>query len=436
MNINIEPATVLNNAEVKRYFLEILRNQELDEYQKYEKFIEFFKVESRLRNEVEDTVSALGASEKLDSNAVDKIVSDAGQKIGVWKPTDVLELTEDSIRKAISALIRLQRENGGWGRERSSPWETAFALLFLSSAKRVEKFAADVKGRGYEKSVERGVNWLKENDSTWTASENRAKSVYEMSLVIRCFYQVGQEDFPSVGKTWTTIISSQNEDGGWCTDIPVLGNSRKLSVVSSEVGATSLVIEAIAHTNYSGAKFKPDTRRQILLKAAKWLIKNQNPDGSWMDMHFDYDSGEPHPEPSLNKTCDALRALLSARAFYVDKKKWQSNIDLAVDWILNQEKLIASRNIETRWGWISNKDLRDLEGSTLSLETLVKVDSIPLPLLTTNAQWLIKYQYNNEAYKGYGAWEFGFTQRIGLALVEFYERIASSSLFEPSDEIK
>jgi hypothetical protein len=436
MNINIEPAAVLSNSEVKRYFLEILRNQELDEFQKYEMFIEFFKVESMLRSEVANTVSALGGSEQLDPNEVDKIVSDAGQKIGVWKPTAVLEATEDSIRKAIVALMRDQREDGGWGRIKSSAWETAFALLFLSSVKRVEKFAADVQSRDYEKDIERGINWLKENDGTWTASETRAKSVYEMSLVTRCLCQIGQEHFPGVGKTWATILSSQNKDGGWFTDIPLLGNSKKLSVMKSEVGATSLVIEAIAEINLSGTKFKPDPRQQALLKGASWLIKNQNPDGSWMDLNFDHATGKADPKPNLNKTCDALRALLSTRALRVDEKKWQSNIDKAVDWILNQERLIASRDIETRWGWISNKDLRDLEGSTLSLETLVKIESIPLPLLTTNAQWLMKSQYNNKGDKGYGAWEFGFTQRIGLALVEFYERIASSSLFEPSAAVE
>lgn len=429
MNINIGPAALLDNPEVRRYFLEILRNQELDEVKKYEKFIEFFKQESRLRSEIENKVSALRSSEKLDSSEVDKIVSGAGQKAGVWKPADVLKSTEDSIRRAINTLTRSQREDGGWGREKSSLWETTFALLFLNSAKRVREVAADFQRLDGDDALERGAGWLKEHDDIWTASEKRAKSVYEMSLVTRCFYQLGQEDYPGVGPTWKMIMSSQNEDGGWDTDIPVLQGGKRRTFHGSEVGATAIVMETIASISHSGAKSTPDTHRQAFLKAATWLIRSQNPDGSWMDVNFNAESGEAHPTPSMNKTCDALRGLLSAPAFDIDVKRWQPKIDLAVDWILDQERLITSREVEVRWGWISNEDLRDLEGSTLSLEALVKVDTIPLPLLTTCAQWLMKYQHS-ESDKDCGAWEFGFTQRISLALVEFYERIASSSLFE------
>lgn len=434
MNINIEPAALLDNPEVRRYFLEILRSQELDEVKKYEKFIEFFRQEARLRSEIENTVSTLGLPEKLDSSAVSKIVSGAGQKAGVWKPAEVLKATEGSIRKAIGTLTRHQRDDGGWGGEKSTIWETAFALLFLNSARRVKKVAVDFQSRGCDAAIERGVNWLKENDGIWTPSEKRSKSVYEMALITRCFYELGREDFPGVGKAWKMMISSQNEDGGWDTDIPVIETGKHMTYRGSEAGATSIVMEAIAATSRSGAKFTPDTRRQALLRGARWLVASQNPDGSWVDVNFNAEAGKTRPEPSLNKTCDALRGILSARAFNVDVKAWQANINAAVDWILDQERLITSRDMAGRWGWISSEDLRDLEGSTLSLEALVKVDDIPLPLLTTCAQWLMKYQHN-ESNKNCGAWEFGFTQRISLALVEFYERIASSSLFEPSEGV-
>src|SRR5437868_4159838 len=183
-------------------------------------FIKFFELESSLRNEVASSITVLLKQGEYDKDKVDKIVADAGQKIGVWKPTEIIQQTEDSIKRAICALKNEQRADGGWGREESFSWQTAFAVLFLNSARNFDQFASDIGGKSYDKALERGINWLKKHFETWFPGENYSRSVYEISLGIICFHRIGQEDFPYVGKALAKLLSSQNRDGGWDTEIP------------------------------------------------------------------------------------------------------------------------------------------------------------------------------------------------------------------------
>jgi len=84
---------------------------------------------------------------------------------------------------------------------------------------------------------------------------------------------------------------------------------------------------------------------------------------------------------------------------------------------------------------IGDQKIADLENTWLTLETLVQIKSerLSLPVLTANAQWLIKQQHTPAAGEDSvedGKWEpSGHTARIALSLIEFYKKIKESPLF-------
>jgi len=69
------------------------------------------------------------------------------------------------------------------------------------------------------------------------------------------------------------------------------------------------------------------------------------------------------------------------------------------------------------------------EDTCLTLETLVKMPGPSLPLLTSNANWLIKNQYKEKGSDEDGNWKYGHTARITLSLIEYYKIIKESPLF-------
>jgi hypothetical protein len=120
-------------------------------------------------------------------------------------------------------------------------------------------------------------------------------------------------------------------------------------------------------------------------------------------------------------------------------------IEKAVDWLLSKEKALYDRTgMISGWGWgdalIEDLRVDEMQNTWLTLETLVQADSpaISLPLLTANAQWLMKQQHQAAADEDPiedGKWEpVGHTARIALSLIEFYTKIKDSPLFEKVEE--
>ena len=442
MAFNTDPALILKDPEIRKYFLSILQSN-LSEHDKYEQFINFFELESQVRSEMLSSYGEQLLTGNIDN--IGEIASAAGQKIGIWKPDEVLLQTHDSIRRALQRLKNSQHRDGGWGFqvERSCVWGTAYAVLCLNAARKFSDFDLPIN-----EDLQRGSRWLKEHSPDWSIENidiHGSRSVYDVSIVIRCCYETGAADFPSLDQSWRKLSESQNQDGGWDAGIWA-DNYSGPAKVYSDVGATSTALQALATVKRYAEPRPSLDLRTIFRNGMQWFIRTQNDDGSWNNKSCTPSSKQIEGYPSITKTCDAIKGILTAKDSSLDldpemMAAGDQALDKAVNWLLGQEQALYDRegNI-AGWGWgsemIGEQKIADMENTWLTLETLVQIKaaSISLPLLTANAQWLMKQQHKPAPHEDMvedGKWEpKGHTARIALSLIEFYKKIKGSPWFE------
>jgi hypothetical protein len=437
---------ILKDPEIRKYFLSILQSN-LSNDEKYERFINFFELESQVKSEL---LSVYGTQLlNVDNNKIGEMVAAASQTIGIWKPDEVRQETHNSIRRALQRLKHSQHGDGGWGFEVevSHPWATAYAVLCLNAAEHLGAFNIEIKS-----NLEKGSKWLRERCDDWSVEnieKEGSRSVYDLSIVIRACYESGEVNFPSLVPAMEKLWNSQNEDGGWDARLwpdNYLGPSRTYS----EVGATSTALQALAIVKRLAGPTRLFNFDAKFRKALQWCIRTQNDDGSWNNKSCTPTSVKIEGMPSVTKTCDGIKAILTVMTSLPQPNSDTSGkaaVDKAVSWLLSQEKPLYDQygNI-TGWGWeaerIGDLEIADIQNTWLTLETLVQVESesISLPLLTANAQWLMKQQHRpapGEDSIEDGKWEpRGHTARIALSLIEFYKKIKGSPLFEKTTQVK
>jgi hypothetical protein len=110
----------------------------------------------------------------------------------------------------------------------------------------------------------------------------------------------------------------------------------------------------------------------------------------------------------------------------------EEQITKAMEWVRRQERRVRTESGANAIGW--GADLRsharpDSVITCMTLETLVQVGDVSLPLFTGNAQWLMDSQDQNPNSPTRGAWTYGDSFRSTLCLVEYYKKIKASPFF-------
>jgi hypothetical protein len=423
----MNPSRSLNDClcdpQVKDYFLHLL-DQTLSPDEKYQKFVEFC-IQS----------DPTGQSFPLRTPLS-------------FAPTELDELSArllESIEHALGRMQRSQHQDGGWGLqiEQSNFWQTVFAVRFL-------KLAQDLPGLSRAAEIEpllrRGVAYLEQHSEYWAAdtlATSSVLSIYEIGQMVHCFYRLGRsflrrDSAQHVYRSIDHLYRCQNADGGWDASLWEYAVRTPIHVWS-EVGATSIAIQALAETH--------DERfRGIAERAIQWLSAVQNPDGSWNDgsCRPDHPAFQLTGKPSVSKTCDALQGILAGEALDVSLHSFQSAIERAVNWLVWHELPILDRHQRPsswKWPYVA----ADYENACLTLEALLNLPaafwgnpSLPtraaaysvdtldpsavlLPFLSATAGWLIQGQRRQPDDPEDGSWVLGHTARIGLALARFYQ---------------
>jgi hypothetical protein len=421
----VDAVEVLSDPEVKTFFLAILASHELSNEDKYQKIINFFVREGRIRGQM------LWYANQRPTDEID-ILSHVSQDLHLWNLEELVPQTMESLQRAIRRLGDSQHPvDGGWGFEfaKSDCWATIHAVLCLNSAKTLEGFAFEVD---IDEMLKRGIAWLGRNRWAWSVEgipANEKIFVYELSLVATGFYRTGKDSFGTelsraVSDGLGRLLLCQNVDGGWEeARNRTLTASQLRTGQHSEVGATSFALRALAEVKNDGverADFEGAIERGI-----NWLLDVQNEDGSWN--YADFVNG--YRVKSISKTGDALQGLLVARDLNIAGGQVEARMGKAIEWLQSQEKPILEHGKIGGWGWLKD-DLGsfDLENTCLILETLVRMPNASLPLLTPSAQWLIKQQYKEgedraRDPKDIGKWEYELTARITLSLIEYYKKL-------------
>jgi hypothetical protein len=401
-----EPGSIsdfMRDPRVRAYFLQLLADPLPDE-EKYQKFVAFCAQIGQ---------AAGCAAFPAGCDAVDP---------PEWGMEELLTHLVESLEHAARRMQRSQHQDGGWGLqiEQSGFWHSAYVALFLRS---VQEIIDRGNFHSIDGALRRVTAYLEQHPDGWapdTLPGIGGISVYDFSLMVRCFYRVGRpflrrEPALRVYRGLDRLYHAQNPDGGW--DASLWGYEVSTPTrVWSEVGAVSAALQALVETH--------DQRFQAAVaRGLQWLAATQNPDGSWNDgaCHPALPAFQLEGQPSVVKTCDALQGLIAGDALDLPLQPYRGCVDRAVTWLLAQEKPVLERQRRiSRWG--SGYTLADYDAACLILETLLRLPNIALPVLAPYAAWLVQGQRRQVDDPEDGCWVLGNTPRIGLALAAFYRR--------------
>lgn len=159
-----------------------------------------------------------------------------------------------------------------------------------------------------------------------------------------------------IKKVLTLIESSQNPDGGW-------GPTRD---TSSNAGATVYAVHALYFTSKTYS-----INLEQVGKGVDWLLRAQNPGGSWPPI--------PGRKGSVWCTAEAIRALL------FERDKWLTQITPAVSWLVNVQ------NPNGGWG-ITEGEMSDTHDTCHALLGLFAVERKLTSDIEKGLKWLCNCQ--------------------------------------------
>ena len=126
------PGKRLRDPEVEKFFLSILQS-DLAAEEKYQVFVKFFELDASLSREIASRARELAVD--VDSTKLQEMLATTAEQVGVWKPQQILQETEDSLRAAVRWLQVSQHPDGGWGVQPvSMVWATVHGVLALHMA--------------------------------------------------------------------------------------------------------------------------------------------------------------------------------------------------------------------------------------------------------------------------------------------------------------
>jgi Prenyltransferase and squalene oxidase repeat len=439
------PVEALKNAEVRKYFLALLRS-EIPAEEKYETVIRFFEIEIDLAQRL---LARKTDRESGNQEALGKALAEAAKEMEAWQPELILEQTEDGLRHALNRAVVSQHRNGGWGYSpgESHVWATAWTVLLLHEARR-HGFDGNIA------AISRGQQWLVENRRRWSLDQDEVlgngNSVFEAAMALRCLFATGAASQPAVSRSIelsiARLLDEQKSAGNWEPTFYARTWTGSRELEWPDVAATSFALQALA----AAPGGETARARGAASRAIDWLIGKQNEDGSWNA--FVKVQQKPSAVKSVNKTSDVLRGFQAAQRLGIDVAPHQERIGRAVRWMLGQEEAVFKEGRIMGWAWKTEekKDEKDetdyfnfLENTCLSLDTLLDIrgtlldaSTVSLPQLASNALWLLRQQHRADGDPDDGKWPNDDTGRIAFPLLRFYSQIRNSPAFDVAPAIQ
>lgn len=203
------------------------------------------------------------------------------------------------ITHAVDGIIAMRCSIDGKTTIQNSPstiWDTALLAYALQEAGLSADHSAIRKSAAYLLSRQqyKSADWSIHNPNTmpggWGFSETNTinPDVDDTTAALRAIKGISQTDptyreSSNRGLNW--ILSMQNKDGGWpafekntnkemLTWLAIDG-AKSAAIDPSEADLTGRTLEYLG--NFAGL----DTRHEFVKRGAKWLIKNQEDNGSW-----------------------------------------------------------------------------------------------------------------------------------------------------------
>lgn len=437
--IDVFISQVVSRPKAREHLLKVLRQESLSPEAKYQKLVEFIESVEKVAQagwlcDEECWQEETFAGPQAVAPALRGLPNPSLLQKDFWDWQVALQDTENSIRRALERIRRCRHRDGGYGYhiEHSSVWGTCRAMSALVKSQGRFDLEWD-----QEELIQGCVAWLRSRQMQWAMlvsrpSEDRGQ--YETALAVCALIEVGPRYLGdlayAVERTVLALAEAQNIDGGW--DATLWGGaSQGQHGIWSEVGATSLAVQAIAAWGLWEKKGGHASElRQRLIAAMQWLRAAQNNDGSWNAGSCSPDSVRPRERPSATKTCDAIKGILVSSQFLNGdaSESIEECVTKGAHWVLGEERLLTnSQGAVMGWGF-SDPHLADLDSTCLVLETLVHVKTVSPIHLWANVRSLMAAQHREPGSVDDGKWAFGDTFRICSGLIEFHRKLKDLSV--------
>ncbi len=247
------------------------------------------------------------------------------------------------------ALVAVQHDDGGWGREstekESAAWVSAFMGLMLIRGNAI------LKNPAIETSVLAAIRYFLDSqksdgrwkDSEWGDLDTTSHPVSLFNVVLALGTAPMKEMVRSAWRRGLRfILDGQSEDGGWYD--PVFhpsGVETTAHLVQDAVIASLFLPE--------GLPVRPACE-----KGLNWILSHQDSDGSWDEKNMDH-------------TMDCTRSTMLIARTLRQEERARAAVEKAIDWI------VANKNEN---GWPDFPGLEtNLERTCDGLDTLLKVQA-------------------------------------------------------------
>ncbi len=204
---------------------------------------------------------------------------------------DSARLTE-SARRGLAWMVSMQNHDGGWGAfDRNNDRSLLTHIPFADHNAMIDPATADVTARVLEclgrfgwpasvPAVARGIDFLRatqEKDGSWYGRWG-VNYIYGSSGALRALETFSLADRPDFRRAAEWLRSVQNPDGGFGETVASYDDPSLKGKGTSTASQTAWAIIGLLTVCGPG---EPSLER-----AVDWLLRHQNPDGSWDEPEF------------------------------------------------------------------------------------------------------------------------------------------------------
>lgn len=181
----------------------------------------------------------------------------------------VLSDQEEAVKKGLDFIVSKQEADGSWDigewhiekSKRHFPSATCYALVSLMCNSRKNETTS--KGIRY-------VLGSQQSDGSWGSAWEYYDTPYYATQVCILALKLNSPEDPSIKRAIWFIERNQSADGSWGLDY----RNRPSKALRTALALNSLLV--------AGKKANPNS----IERGMKWLLKNQNKDGSWHGGRF------------------------------------------------------------------------------------------------------------------------------------------------------